>query len=99
MSDTPILSDGSSDYEAVDETIQHAWDRYAMPDHSINPEWHDSPLDASADVTNVTVTARIFESRPENDSATGIDNAIGRPESTDVATEQVDAPDLWGLNR
>ena len=96
MSDTPISNVGSSNAEIADESIQHAWDRYAMPDHSIDPEWHHSPLAVS---TNVTITARTFDSRPENDSATVLDNATAGPDSIDVSAAHVDGSDVWRMSR
>ena len=40
MSDAPVPNVGTSDAEILDQTIQREWDRFAMPDLSLDPESH-----------------------------------------------------------
>ena len=98
MSDILPLSVSSSDDEIVDKAIQREWDRFGMPDYSVDHESHDSPLAPPLrSSTNVTFATRAFDSLPAYDSTTALGDAFARAESTDFTDEDTDAPDVRGV--
>ena len=91
MSDAPLSNAGSFDAEAVDETIQREWDRFAMPDHSFDPSIHGSPLAADAGgSTNATVATSAFDSLAAYGSSIALDGDFTRAELTDLDDEDTD---------
>ena len=48
MSDQALPNDGTTGVDFVDKTIQREWDRFAMRDHSIEPELSTTTLALTA---------------------------------------------------
>lgn len=92
MRETPLPSVGSSDAETVDNTIQRKWDKFAMPNLSVDPASQRPPLvRALSSPTSSTIASRAFDSLPAFDSTTALGDAFTRAETIDVADNEVDA--------
>ena len=88
MSDTPLPSDGPSDAEIADRSVQREWDRYAMPDLSAKKEPHSSPTDPPPSSSAYEVPAtRFYDSYPAFGSTTALGEAFARAESAEAEGE------------
>ena len=83
MSEHSLPNDGSSD--AVDSTIQRKWDRYAMPDLSVDAGSSPTPVAlASPGSTNATIAVSSFDSLPTYGSSTALGDAFAKAEAIDL---------------
>lgn len=97
MSDKPLPNVRSSGIEIADETIQRAWDRFAMLDHSVDPESHNStPAPSSSNSVTETFAKKAFDSLMAYDSTTAVGDTFATAESSDRAVEDTYAPDDGG---
>jgi hypothetical protein len=88
VSETPLPSVGSSDTETVENTIQRKWDKFAMPDLSVDPESQRPPLvRASSRPTSSANASRAFDSLPAFDSTTALGDAFARAETIEELSD------------
>jgi hypothetical protein len=93
VSDTPLSNVGSSDADATDESVQRAWDRYAMPDLSGDREPRRLPLaPPSHRTTNAPLDLNLYDSDPAFGSSTALSDAFARARSNDLAEDDAPPP-------
>ncbi len=94
MRDTPPPTADSSDAGNAEERIQRRWDRFAMPDHSVDPESDDASLIFSPRTwTDGTFVTGPSDSFPVYDTTTGLDEIFASTKAIDVAVEDASTPD------
>lgn len=102
MSYTPQSSDGLFNIEGTDQSIQRAWDRYAMPDHS-EEQSDEGTVEANAldDESPPTASAaiRVYDSSPAFNSTTALADALANARARiDTGTETDEADDGKAAN-
>jgi hypothetical protein len=93
MSEPLPPTDGLSDAELADQSVQREWDRYAMPDFSGDQETQHSPLAPTArSSTDAIVPTRFYDSSPAFDSTTALGEAFAKAQASDFTNEDDYAP-------
>ena len=96
MSETPLPSAGSSDFETVDNTIQRKWDEFAMPDLFVDSALQRPLAPTSSGSTDSPLSPKAFESVSAYGFRTALGDAFARAEMIDSADREFDAPDDRG---
>ncbi len=93
MSRSPISGVRAPEPDGDDQSVQRAWDRYAMPDLSSASETRSSPLALPArSSTNATLEIQVYDSSPSFGSTTALSDAFAKAESADLAEEDPELP-------
>ncbi|MFZ1063311.1 MAG: hypothetical protein WAN30_07560 [Acidimicrobiales bacterium] len=88
MSDTPNPGVGITDAETADQSIQRAWDRYAMADLTGEPSPAPPPLELTTRSSSTSNSAMsLYESTPAFDSTTALGDAFAKAESGNFIEE------------
>jgi len=93
VSRTPISGVRPPDPDGDDQSVQRAWDRYAMPDLSSESDAPRSRLALLArSSTNATLEVEVYDSSPSFGSTTAMSDAFAKAESPVLAEEDPEKP-------
>lgn len=91
MSDTPLPHIESSGVETLDESVQSAGDRFAMPDGSNGLRAQRAPLAITGrSRTNAGIELMAYDSSPAFKSTTALSDAFTRAKSRELSNDDAD---------